>query len=141
MTFIRVRSNETIGWETPRPNCTCSRGKNSGFFLRMNAIGSTFAYRGRAGAVERTPNERTIDPSESAFASEWVRGKLAKTEFLNTVQGQCAPGILPPTGGTVTFGGETATVPGTNMNQLGTVYATKRRRRNGKRFVTQKPPK
>lgn len=67
------------------------------------------------------------------------------TEFLNhaVVQGQCVPG---PTG--AVFGGEppsgvltaapntTAVVVTTSvpaMNQLGTVYATKRRRRNGKR--------
>lgn len=69
-----------------------------------------------------------------------VLNQSVKTEFLSgTVQGQCAPGAI------VTFGGETtgvlapAPVVGTTtavaMNQLGTVYATKRRRRNGKRLV------
>lgn len=83
----------------------------------------------------------------SAFPPVCVTGKISKTEFLNTVQGQCAPGILPSAGVTGAFGGETSAVlasttinvaaPGTAMNQLGTVYATKRRRRNGKRFVTK----
>lgn len=66
-----------------------------------------------------------------------------KTEFLNaTVQGQCAPGGLASA--SAAFGGEGAAVlaapvvvaaPAVAMNQLGTVYATKRRRRNGKRYV------
>lgn len=73
-----------------------------------------------------------------------------KTEFISTVQGQCAPGAFTQAIGatSVIFGGENTGVlaPGhvavvatppsaTNMNQLGTVYATKRRRRNGKRLV------
>lgn len=79
---------------------------------------------------------------------EWliVRRFGTKTDFISTVQGQCAAGILQqplPAG----FGGEAGlTTPLTasgiatpsvavNMNQLGTVYATKRRRRNGKRLV------
>ncbi|KAJ8981780.1 hypothetical protein NQ317_000022 [Molorchus minor] len=68
---------------------------------------------------------------------------LPETEFITAVQqGQCAPGA-----GTVPFGGETtgvlapapvvvtAPVAPVTMNQLGTVYATKRRRRNGKRWT------
>ncbi|GJQ88186.1 hypothetical protein Trydic_g13180 [Trypoxylus dichotomus] len=68
-----------------------------------------------------------------------------KTEFISSVQGQCAPSSLPTpsTATSATFGGEppgvlasTPIVVATSsntMNQLGTVYATKRRRRNGKR--------
>lgn len=67
------------------------------------------------------------------------------------MQGQCVPGAFTQAIGatSVPFGGESTGVlaPGhvavvatpiatTNMNQLGTVYATKRRRRNGKRLVT-----
>lgn len=70
----------------------------------------------------------------------------SNTEFLGAavVQGgQCAPGQT----GAVVFGGEppggvlatapavVVATPATAMNQLGTVYATKRRRRNGKRYV------
>lgn len=79
---------------------------------------------------------------------------LSNTEFLSpasVVQGQCGP---VPTGAVV-FGGEApagggggcggggvlaaapVSVVATSvaaMNQLGTVYATKRRRRNGKRY-------
>ncbi|RZB40597.1 hypothetical protein BDFB_010178 [Asbolus verrucosus] len=53
--------------------------------------------------------------------------------------------IATSAGGAVSFGGEPAGVlapapvavaaPPNAMNQLGTVYATKRRRRNGKRYV------
>lgn len=70
----------------------------------------------------------------------------SKTEFLGSVH-QCGTVVLENSGGIgngVVFGGET--VAGTAvqvvaatanvMNQLGTVYATKRRRRNGKRLVT-----
>lgn len=70
---------------------------------------------------------------------EWLRTD-GKTEFIGTVQGQCAPGsIQQPVGSAVTFGGEptgvlAAAAPVVVMNQLGTVYATKRRRRNGKRY-------
>lgn len=69
-----------------------------------------------------------------------------KTEFISSVQGQCAPGTLPPPASSgVAFAGEPLGVlqtaplvvaaPNNAMNQLGTVYATKRRRRNGKRYV------
>lgn len=77
------------------------------------------------------------------FRVETAAVDVSNTEFLSpaVVQGQCAPG---PTG--AVFGGEPpggvlATAPvvvATSvaaMNQLGTVYATKRRRRNGKRYV------
>lgn len=71
---------------------------------------------------------------------------MFNTEFLSptVVQGQCAPG---QTGAAVVFGGEppggvlaaaapvVVATPAAAMNQLGTVYATKRRRRNGKRYV------
>lgn len=63
------------------------------------------------------------------------------------MQGQCAPGGFTQAIGatSVSFGGESTVlatghvavvatpITTTNMNQLGTVYATKRRRRNGKR--------
>lgn len=72
-----------------------------------------------------------------------------KTEFISTVQGQCATGAFTQAVGasSLLFGGESSgilapghgvvatTIATTNMNQLGTVYATKRRRRNGKRLV------
>lgn len=66
------------------------------------------------------------------------------------MQGQCTLEAFTQAIGatTVTFRGEGAgrlgpghvtvvatPIPTTNMNQLGTVYATKRRRRNGKRLV------
>lgn len=78
-----------------------------------------------------------------AFLRVVCPADVFNTEFLSpaVVQGQCAPG---PTG--AVFGGEppggvlaaapvVVATPATAMNQLGTVYATKRRRRNGKRYV------
>lgn len=82
-------------------------------------------------------------PARACFSVLSPPVDVSNTEFLSpaVVQGQCAPG---PTG--AEFGGEPpggvlATAPvvvATSvaaMNQLGTVYATKRRRRNGKRYV------
>lgn len=66
----------------------------------------------------------------------------ATTEYLGSAQSQCVSGTLVTSGGVVSYPGETVVgltpVPASGtasltMNQLGTVYATKRRRRNGKR--------
>lgn len=68
--------------------------------------------------------------------------KIVTTEYLQPVTVQCATGTLVQSGAVAQFGGEvvqapvvTPTANVNNMNnQLGTVYATKRRRRNGKRY-------
>ena len=70
----------------------------------------------------------------------------ANTEFITAVPGQCAAGAVPTSAGVAFGGGDSsggvlapapvvvAAPPTPAMNQLGTVYATKRRRRNGKRY-------
>lgn len=69
---------------------------------------------------------------------------IFKTEYITAVGTQCQTGNLVQSGGVAQFGGDittpvTSVTPQvtpqtTNMShQLGTVYATKRRRRNGKR--------
>lgn len=68
---------------------------------------------------------------------------VTNTEFLSptVVQGQCAPGQTgavfggEPPGGVLATAPVVVATPASAMNQLGTVYATKRRRRNGKRYV------
>ncbi|EEZ97296.2 hypothetical protein TcasGA2_TC011104 [Tribolium castaneum] len=79
-------------------------------------------------------------PRECQLFSRSPPSATTTTEFTvstATVQGQCVTTL--PTPGSA-FGGEAAlgggggggTTTTTVMNQLGTVYATKRRRRNGK---------
>lgn len=81
-----------------------------------------------------------------------VVGRAGTTEYLQTVGTQCATGTLVQTGGVAQFGGEVVQTPvvtptpavSTMNHQLGTVYATKRRRRNGKRYChlsSHLPPK